>query len=214
MFNDFLLDYQIEKGKVRERIPIKDLPPYRKFFLVLLIVSSILTGIFAFLNNAHVTLFFFVIFIGGGIVFCIIDQLPQNKKILRDTFFSNYDKKKILILTNLLKRYDINTKEKYEYLIAEAQKKINNKNNKLDKKFIYGLIGTAVSTIIKFFLQGGEIINIEIFLTIVLILIFVYSLYLVCSSITGIMPTNKMLCEEIIQGIEYIRIFNEDHNHT
>lgn len=203
MFKDFLLDYRIERNKIYNSISIKQLPKYRIIFLILITIFGMLGIFFSFNSNNFALIFNFIIFLVLCLILYLIDQRPKNQKKLRENYFSHINQKKLTILKELLIKYNIDTDDKINFIINRAREDYD----RASKKFFSAFFCSVISALMASILQPFK--NIYYFLLILLFLIYIYLMHLLYDSIFDLYTTNLSLCEDIIQGLEYIRAFNK-----
>lgn len=207
MFKDFLLDYQIEKNKISNYFSIKQLPTHQKVLAILFLVFTALANYFSFSNNDWGALFSAVTCLLLYGILCYTIQRPKNQKYLRENFYSIYNQKKIMILEGLLKKYNINTDEKIDFIINQARKNYQ----KSSRKTFSSSIAPVISPFITPILSGISQLNpnvIYLFLLLFLLLL-IYSFYKFFIFVLDLFSVNKSIYEEIIEGLEYIKAFDK-----
>lgn len=212
MFNDFLIDYRIEKEKIYNSHRISQLPKIQKIFIVLIFLFAVITYFFIFGGKKLAMYLSCTVFILLYILLCCTIHLPKAQKALRENFYSNYDQKIIIILKKLLKKYNIDSDKKLEFIINQAQKKCQKAGINFYINLIVSISSPFIATILTAILQPTP--NVLYLFLFLLLFVYFFLNYLLCKYALDMFVVNKSLYEEIIQGLEYIRAFDSGHDHT
>lgn len=219
-FCDFFIEYKIGLKDIKILIPWKQLPLYRKNFVTILVALLITSGMVALLLN-KVIFFVVIIFIGVfvlGIAFSIIDSTKQNQRKMLDDFYVLYSQKRMKMLFEILKKYQINYKDsdKINMLIAQAEKEKESNNPIVPLKKPFKILGTIIIPIVVYVAKElTDIVNKYELLTMTLIVCMV----IIClfSIVISLYPVIKELYyidgkkyDYLIYDLKQILIFYND----
>lgn len=121
-FCDLFTSYKIGLKNIKSTIPFRKLPPYLKVFIILL-VSSIISGIFLFFIKKWVSFIPIAIGILCIITFFIIDSTKRNLQVMLKEHYAPYSERRMKMVIAVLKQYkiDINDFDSIDRLIEEAK---------------------------------------------------------------------------------------------
>lgn len=122
-FCDLFISYKLGLKDTKSTIRFTKLPLYRKVFLVIFLTGIIISGIMLiFIHNLFA-------FIPAGlsffslIIFFIIDSQKSNTKEMLEKHYIPYSKKRMNMIIEILKKYNIDIKnlDSLDMLIEEAK---------------------------------------------------------------------------------------------
>lgn len=104
-FFDLFISYKIGLKNIKSTIPFTKLPPYRKIFIILLLVCSIISGIFLFFIKKWVSFIPIAIGILCIIIFFIIDSTKRNLQVMLKEHYAPYSERRMKMVIDVLKQY-------------------------------------------------------------------------------------------------------------
>ena len=129
-FNNFFMEYKLGLKGIKKTIPLKELPFFRKAFLISLIATSCVSLIlFLFLGQGNWTVLYVILailFVLHWGVFTWMDSRRENRKDMLKNHFIPYSKERMSMLITLLKNYGIKSDQtdyldKIDLLIQQAE---------------------------------------------------------------------------------------------
>ena len=122
-FCDLFISYKIGLKSIKSTIPFTKLPLYRKIFVIILFANCIVSGILLFFKQIHFSFFPMTLDIILIIIFFIIDSSKKNLEVMLKKYYTPYSEKRMEIIINVLKSYNINIQNIHslDMLIEEAK---------------------------------------------------------------------------------------------
>lgn len=122
-FCDLFLSYKLSLKNVKSSIPFTKLPLYRKMFVFIFLILSVLSVIFVGLNKKMLALMFLVFNVITFLVFFVIDSTKRNLNTMLNEHYKPYSKKRMDAVLEVLRQYDIdvNNTNSIDALINEAK---------------------------------------------------------------------------------------------
>lgn len=220
-FCDFFIDYKISRSGIKSRISWRDLPRYRKIILSAILSAVILWCLIQLYVDVigWLSIILVIVLLVVLIICERIDSIPKHQKIMVDNYYSEYSKRRMKSIRELLVKYKIDPADfgKIDLLIEKA---------KIDKQFFAPfadiekggkLFITVVVPVLAYIFKrildnNKEVITDEIYVQIiastiiigVLIVAFVYALYPI---IRRLLYRDEAKYDDLIDDLENIKIF-------
>lgn len=220
-FCDLFISYKIGLKSIENTIiPFTQLPLHRKFAVI---AAFVITIISVFLCIFKLYIFGSIVF-GIGIIFLvvfrIIDSKKTNLELMFKEHYSPYSKKRMDMLIDVLKEYDINLQNinTLDLLIDEAQKAQIQSDFLLPLKKPLKIFGAAIFPIITYTAKknGDTASQNEIIIMAVQIIIFAL---LILSLFISLGPIVKYILyrdyhkyDELIYDLRQIKLFYTQEN--
>lgn len=216
-FEIFLSEYKfrIYKHIIPNKSTYKEIPKYRKeiflFYFIFLIIGL---GIISFFQYSFFLKYCFFIISISFIPYILIMSyftLKGKNRIEWNKFRKNSFDKRILVLFKLLEEFEIDNRERRDYVINTAKKY----KEKYSLKELLRIPTIFYITLTLFFIPRLQKIFDEIpnTLYLILFLIFILSssiIYILYNMIKIFYISNYEICEILINDLEYISPFKED----
>lgn len=221
-FCDLFISYKIGLKNIKSTIPFTKLQPYRKIFIILFLVSWIISAIFLFFIKNWVSFIPITIGILCIITFSIIDSTKRNLQVTLKEYYAPYSERRMKMVIDVLKQYkiDINDFDSIDRLIEEA------KLAQIQNDYIASLrkplntLGAIIIPIIAYIAQkiGDTATQTEIFTMAIQVIVLVL---LVFSLIFSLAPIIKEIFyrdynkyEELIYDLRQVKLFHSNKSYT
>ena len=221
-FCDLFISYKIGLKNIKSTIPFTKLQPYRKIFIILFLVSWIISAIFLFFIKNWVSFIPITIGILCIITFSIIDSTKRNLQVTLKEYYAPYSERRMKMVIDVLKQYkiDINDFDSIDRLIEEA------KLAQVQNDYIASLrkplntLGAIIIPIIAYIAQkiGDTATQTEIFTMAIQVIVLVL---LVFSLIFSLAPIIKEIFyrdynkyEELIYDLRQVKLFHSNKSYT
>lgn len=214
-FSDFFINYKLGTKEIKTTIPFKELPLFKKIFMMLLFVFAVLGIIFALLDYSKVAFAFIFTMIILVIIFIVIDSRPKNLSNNLTNYHIPYSQERMNMLCELLSNYKINLSDcnKIDLLIEEAKHEQTHcdyyNTLKTPFKTLSALIVPIAVYIAKNYansLSSNEITALAI-LAIPLIICFYAILFAVTPMFKDLINRDYNTYENLIADLKQVKIF-------
>ena len=222
-FCDFFIEYKIGLKNIGDAIPWKDLPVYRKVFIITLFVVAALVLLFEtayilFQSKIYLLLFGMIIGVGSVIliVFSIIDSSEKNLKRMLYNHNSVYSYKRMNMLKLIFQKYglDVTDSSTIDLLIKEAEK-AQKKNSFTSPKKGIKVLGAAIASIIVWVAQKiaeelptEKLVVVALFV-ILIIACLIFIIYAFVPIFQDIVYRDNSKYNELIYDLRQLKIFSK-----
>ena len=218
MFNYLYKQYKTEILKTSTLMSLKELKPYEKVFLTIVVLGSILTGFFSLLNiQEGIYISFGIVLVGIILLMVIINRKPEQKQIVNDIIKPSANNRMQKMVDLLIEfGIDITEEKQLEQLITYAKREQEAYDVwKGLRKAVKGMATYIILPIITIFLsEFFKDVGYDIFLIRAFFLLFIGLFLVLFISSFGIV-INKILNPDIrdldsfIRDIENVKIFSK-----
>lgn len=221
-FCDLFISYKIRLKNIKSTIPFTKLPLYRKIFVIILFVSTIISCILLIFQQTWASYIPMGLGILSLIIFFIIDSTKRNLEVMLNEHYTPYSEKRMLMTKNVLENYeiDIHNKSSIDMLIEEAKLAQIQCDYIAPLKKPFKTLGAIIVPIIAFVAQklGNTATTDELVTIAAQVIVLVLLIFSIIFSLTPIVKEilyrdyNKY--NDLIYDLRQIKLFYSKENNT